>query len=82
MGLKWLKHISAAVEQRKNNPGKIMDKNNHTFDAYCYLADSRPMSWVKPREDRAPGVYMDDLLKLADERQAERERPNYGIRCA
>jgi len=82
MGLKWQKHISEAVAQRKNNPGKIMDKDNHAFDASCYILDSRPALWTKPVEKRPEGIYMDDLLELAEEREAERERPRYGIRCA
>ena len=82
MNLKWQRHISAAVEQRKNNPGKIVDKDNHAFDASCYILDTRPRLWVKEEEKRPDGIYMDDLLELADERQRARERPRYGIRCA
>ena len=72
----------SAVEQRKNNPGKIVDKDNHAFDASCYILDTRPRLWIKESERRPDGIYMDQLLELADDRQRERERPRYGIRCA
>ena len=79
MGLKWEKHLSAAVEQRKNNPGKIRDKNNHACDATWVILDTCPAPWVGSVKNRPDGIYMDQLLELADERQAERERPSYGI---
>ncbi|RLA17149.1 MAG: hypothetical protein DRQ56_09590 [Gammaproteobacteria bacterium] len=81
MGLKWQKHVSAVVDQRKNAPGKIMDKNNHAFDATCYILDSRPALWTKPAKAR-DGLCMNDLLDMADERQRARERPHYGISVA
>jgi len=82
MSLKWQRHVSAAVEQRKNNPGKIMDKDNHAYDASCYILDTRPTLWTKDKKKRPDGIYMDDLLDLADQRQRERERPQYGIQVA
>ncbi len=81
MGLKWQKHVSAVVDQRKNAPGKIMDKNNHAFDATCYILDSRPALWTKPAKAK-DGVCMNDLLEMADVRQRARERHSYGISVA
>ena len=68
-GLKW--HIyTGAVARTKNLPEKIMDKNNHGFDASAYLHDTRP----KPpavMEARRHGKTWDDHDQ--DNRRREQE---------
>ena len=79
MGLKWQKHVSEIVAQRKNNPNKIVDKDNHAWDATCYVLDTQPRLFEVKAGERPEGIYMDDLIKQAEENYAERKRPSYGI---
>lgn len=46
--LRWQEHKSALVAASKNNPEKIVDKDNHAFDATAYVVDSRPGSKNPP----------------------------------
>jgi hypothetical protein len=78
--LRWDRHISAAVTQRKNELERIRDKNNHGFDASAYLFDTRPTNWIAPTSKRT-GICFNDLLEKANELQRNRERPDRsGIR--
>lgn len=61
MGLKW-QPISGAVARNKSVPEKIMDKNNHIFDASAYMHDTRP---------RPPAM---ELQKRRGETWAQEER--------
>jgi len=42
IGLRWDKHRSSAVTAYKNNPERIMQKNNHAIDASALVFDSKP----------------------------------------
>ena len=48
-GLRYEEHSSAAVARRKNLPERIMDINNHAFDASAYILTSRPKPPDMPR---------------------------------
>lgn len=78
--LRWDRHISAAVTQRKNELERIRDKNNHAFDASAYLFDTRPTNWIAPTSKRT-GICFNDLLEKAEVLQRQRTNPDRsGIR--
>jgi len=60
--LRWERHLSQAVERRKNNPGKIRDKNNHWWDATSYLFDTLPGFKLGPTPKRPSGPTFQDFL--------------------
>lgn len=44
--LRYQEHTSAQTSQRKNALEKVMDKDNHAFDASAYVLDTRPEAKV------------------------------------
>ena len=53
--LRWAKHVSAGVAQRKNDPERIRDKDNHAWDATAYVMDSGLQAFV-PAARPKPGA--------------------------
>lgn len=48
-GLRFQEHISGVVASRKNNAEKLVDKDNHTWDATAYAIDRRPSAYMPHR---------------------------------
>jgi len=69
-GLRWDEHRSQLVKDRKNNPEKIMDKNNHIFDATAYLFDARPAPFIVPDPPKIRGSieYVEKMLQKEERR--------------
>jgi hypothetical protein len=68
MDLRWEKHVSSAVEARKNAPEKIRQKNNHAWDATAVLFDDGVYGFVDSRPARRAGTFaqaVDDLRLVA-----------------
>ena len=67
--MRWDEHRSQQVKDRKNNPEKIVDKNNHAFDATAYLFDARPAPYI-----RAPKTLPPNCLDRIVARMEREER--------
>ncbi len=80
--LRWDRHISAAVTQRKNELERIRDKNNHGFDASAYLFDTRPTNWIAPTSKRTGICFNDLMVSLQAKHNASQHPDRSGIRVA
>ncbi len=78
MDLRWDKHVSEAVNVRKNAPERIRDKNNHAWDAVAVLFDTKLIPYV-PAEQAVKGHTVNDLLKDAQVKIDRDSRRNEGI---
>jgi len=52
-GLKFQEHVSSIVASRKNNVEKLVDKNNHAWDASAYAIDRKPSLWTPSAADES-----------------------------
>lgn len=77
MGLRWDKHISDAVNVRKNAPEKIRDKSNHTFDASAVIFDDGVHGFVEEKVRKKAGTFMQAVEDLRLE-TAIKNRPTGG----
>jgi hypothetical protein len=72
INLRWEEHTSAKTSMNKNNPERIMDKNNHAWDATCYVVDSRPAP-IPERAKMVPYMSREWLEIRAKEQRGEAE---------
>lgn len=80
-GLRWAEHKTDSVRRDKNEPEKLVDKDNHFFDAWCYSIDRQPSLW-KPTAENEPKDSINAFIARAE---ATRQRPRKargGIICA
>jgi hypothetical protein len=63
-GLKFMEHVSSAVAARKNNVEKLVDKNNHAWDASSYAIDRLPGVW-KPTILTDKSGSIDAFIEMA-----------------
>ncbi len=76
--LRMQQHKSALVAQDKNDPEKIVAKNNHGFDAWTYSLDFRPhpLRQTKPVDQN---LTIAAFIKRAEEQKRSESRRRGGI---
>ena len=79
-GLKFQEHVSSIVSGRKNNSEKLVDKNNHAWDATAYAIDRKPSRYV-PGKDAEPRDSINAFLARAEAMKPKRNRRRGGIVC-
>lgn len=80
-GLTWEKHRSQMVAARNNQPEKILQKNNHAFDAIALVLDTRPeFTAINPKRDIS-GTWIAWQNKLKERLSRERGQPGYVRPC-
>jgi hypothetical protein len=62
--LRWEKHTSSAVEQRRNAPEKIRQKNNHAWDATAVLFDDGVDSFIDFTPRKTAGTFAQAVKDL------------------
>jgi hypothetical protein len=75
--LRWAKHISPAVEMRKNDPERIRDKDNHAWVATAYVVDAGLPAFVRPTRPK-PGAMTFGRAASELKMIADRERRRRG----
>ena len=76
-GLKWREHSSEKVAARSNALEKILDKNNHTWDAIAYLFDSRPQPRGGYVHGPRPNTSRFVMNKLLEKQREEASNGTY-----
>ncbi|MCJ7823505.1 MAG: hypothetical protein MUP44_01250, partial [Anaerolineales bacterium] len=79
-GLKFQSHVSGAVSSRKNNAEKLVDKNNHAWDASAYAIDRKP-SRFRQVAGEAPRDSIDSFLARAEKLRPRPTKTRGGIIC-
>ena len=78
MGLRWDKHISEAVDARKNALERIRDKDNHSWDAVALVEDYGMMPFTPNIVKPTAGTFSQAVADLRLE-TARSKRKNGGI---
>ena len=75
MDLRWDKHVSEALNVRKNAPEKIRDKNNHAWDATATVFDYGVQPFIPEVIKPTAGTYKQAVadLRLASAREQIRK---------
>jgi hypothetical protein len=67
--LRMQQHKSALIAQEKNDPEKIVAKNNHAFDAWTYSLDFRPQP-LRPRNTADQGETIQQFIRRSEASKA------------
>jgi hypothetical protein len=78
MGLKWHPQTGANARVR-NAPDKIMDRNNHAFDASAYPLDTRPKPPAFLLNERGQGRTWNDVDQRMKDAERERNYADYRV---
>lgn len=76
--LRMQQHKSALVAQDKNDPEKIVAKNNHAFDAWTYSLDFRPHP-LRQTKQVDPNLTIAAFIKKAENQRRSESRRRGGI---
>ena len=74
LDLRWDKHVSEALNVRKNAPERIRDKNNHWWDATAVLFDSQPQPFIPEVIKPTAGTFKQAVNDLRLEQMKQRAR--------
>lgn len=72
-GLRLKEHKSALVAREANEPERIVDKDNHAFDAWAYSLDFRPHVFVK-KETVPEHLTIREFIKRSERMNRANER--------
>jgi len=73
MDLRWDKHVSSAVEMRKNAPEKIRQKDNHAWDATTVIFDDGVHGYFAHTTRNKAGTFAQAVEDLRLETMMERK---------
>jgi len=79
-GLRYQEHSSSMVSSRKNNPEKLVDVNNHAWDATAYAIDRQPSRFRPDLVENKRGS-INEFLERAEKTRPRRNRRRGGIIC-
>lgn len=77
-GLRFQEHTTGAVSARKNNTEKLVDKNNHTWDASAYAIDMSPSAY-RPQKSEVPSDSIAAFIERAEGTKTKKRKRSGGI---
>ena len=80
-GIRKAEHKSDSVSRDKNAPEKLVDKDNHWFDAWCYSIDKHPGLFVR-NASLEPKDSINAFIARAEATIPKVRRVSNGIHCA